>query len=546
MEEKLKKCFKCNHEISIGKLKKTKFVCPVCGAYFRVPVMERISMVADRDSFVEWDARIDNHIAAADSEYLEKLKSAQKKSRVAEAVTTGTVTVLGKKIAIGICDSAFLMGSMGYVVGEKIARLFERSTDEGLPVFLFCCSGGARMQEGLVSLMQMEKTAAAVAKHADKRLFYCSILTDPTMGGVTASFAMLGDVIIAEKGALIGFAGPRVIKQTIGVEPPEGFQTAEFQEKHGFVDGIIERKRIRQVILFLALTNQENDSNFTLPDKLSHHLRLMTKENAARLKRKKASVWENIREIRKTDYPSPTEYIDKIFDVFVELKGDRLYGDDQAIVGGIAMISGYAVTVVSVVRGKTMDEACQRNFGMPMPEGYRKALRLMKQAEKFNRPIITFVNTAGAYCGIDAEERGQGEAIARNLYEMSRIRVPVLVILTGEAGSGGALALSVGNEVWMMENATYSIITPEGYASILWKDATRAKEAVSKMKISAQELKKIGIIDKIIPKFGELAKDAVPDVSTYLKGQIIQYLNRMKVKTGDEVVEERYQRFRNM
>lgn len=539
-------CRKCGQATEKTRLIKNKYVCPVCGAYFRVPARERISMVVDKGSFEEWDDSLESEVANNDPEYREKLNEARKKTGIREAVITGTAAVFGKKIAIGACDAYFLMGSMGYVVGEKVTRLFERATSEGLAVFLFCCSGGARMQEGLTSLMQMEKTAAAVGRHSDKGLFYCSILTDPTMGGVTASFASLGDVVIAEPGALIGFAGERVIKQTIGQELPDDFQRAEFQEKHGFIDGVVERKRLRHVMLFLAITNQKDNASITKAGKLSNPLALVAKENTARMFRAPSSAWNNIREIRKSDYPSAMDYIDHIFDTFVELKGDRYFADDKAIVGGIGILDGRAVTVISVVRGNTVEEAVRRNFGMPLPEGYRKALRLMKQAEKFHRPIITFVNTAGAYCGIGAEERGQGEAIARNLLEMSKLKVPILVLLVGEAGSGGALALSVGNEVWMMENATYSILTPEGYASILWRDSSRAEEAANRMKITAKDLKKEKIIDRIIPKFGDKAKDAVPEVSEYLKVHIIKFLVEMSKKIDREIVQERYERFRRM
>lgn len=546
MDEDMIVCRRCGQAKDKSLIKRKKYICPECGSYFRIPARERIQMMADKGSFIEWDIEVESNVKDTDSEYKEKLAEAKEKTGLDEAVITGSIELLGKKIAAGVCDASFMMGSMGYVVGEKVTRLFERAAEEELPVFLFCCSGGARMQEGLTSLMQMEKTAAAVGRHGDKGLFYCSVLTDPTMGGVTASFAMLGDVIIAEPGALIGFAGERVIKQTIGQELPSNFQRAEFQEHHGFIDGIVERKRLRHVMLFLALTNQKNIDNITKANKLSHTLTLLAKENAKRLFRHQSSAWNNIREIRKDDYPSPMEYIDHIFEAFVELKGDRYYSDDQAIVGGIALLNGRAVTVISAVRGKGIEEAMHRNFGMPMPEGYRKALRLMKQAEKFHRPIITFVNTAGAYCGIGAEERGQGEAIARNLLEMSRIRVPILVLLVGEAGSGGALALSVGNEVWMMENATYSILTPEGYASILWRDSSRAEEAANRMKITAKDLKKDKIIDRIIPKFGDRAKDAVPKVSEYLRRHIDQYLEKMKEKTEEDIVQERYERFRKM
>jgi acetyl-CoA carboxylase carboxyl transferase subunit beta len=433
---------------------------------------------------------------------------------------------------------------MGHALGEKVTAAVERATAEGLPIFFFCCSGGARMQEGIISLMQMAKTSAAIKKHGEAGLLYTTILTDPTTGGVTASFAMLGDVIMAEPGALIGFAGPRVIKQTIGQELPEGFQTAEFLVEHGFVDGIVLRKNLKRTIYFLVKTHQCKGKN-TWSDFRDMDLHYEDEETwKAQYAASPLTPWEKVRGVRQVDRSSALDYMKYIFDDFVEAHGDRQFADDPAVVGGIGFLDGQPVTVIADVRGSSFKECQERHFGMPLPEGYRKALRLMKQAEKFNRPIVSFVNTSGAFCGLEAEERGQGEAIARNLLEMSALKVPVLCILIGEGGSGGALATAVGNEVWMLENATYSILSPEGFASILWKDAARAEEASEVMKITAQDLQRLGVIEKIIPEFGGAGKDTEETIGTYLKEHIKGFLEQYQGKSGEEIAEERYERFR--
>ena len=539
-------CKKCLQETEIEILKKKKYICPYCGNYFRIPAIDRISMVADKGTFEEWfqDVRDANPL---DTEgYEEKIKKARENTGISEAVITGKAKIFGQDIALGVCDASFLMGSMGYVVGERVTRLIEKATEERLPLFIFCCSGGARMQEGIISLMQMEKTAAAIGRHSEAGLFYCSVLTDPTTGGVTASFAMLGDIIIAEPNALVGFAGQRVIKQTIGEDLPKGFQLSEFQQQHGFIDGIVERKRLKHVMLYFVLSNRGDRKNYYIDDKKYNLFKQFKAEISKGRGVKKKSAWEKVKEIRTSSYPSNSVYVDNIFDAFVELKGDRYFGDDAAVNGGIAFLGGKAVTVIAISRGKNVEEFLERHYGMPMPEGYRKSLRLMKQAEKFNRPIITFVNTMGAYCGIGAEERGQGEAIARNLMEMSRIGVPILTIITGEAGSGGALALAVANQVWMFENATYSVLTPEGYASILWKDSSRASDAAELMKITADDLKRLGIIEKIIPDFNEMPSDAVHDVSNYLRKEITKFIESMNDKSKEAILEDRYRRYRTL
>lgn len=256
--------------------------------------------------------------------------------------------------------------------------------------------------------------------------------------------------------------------------------------------------------------------------------------------------WERVEISRSAERPTSLDYITTIFDRYMSLHGDRLFGDDGAIVGGLASIDGTPVTVVGQQKGRSTKENIKRNFGMPSPEGYRKTMRLMRQAEKFRRPVICFVDTPGAFCGIEAEEGGIGEAIARNLYEMSSLKVPILSIMIGEGGSGGAIAMAVGNEVWSMENSTYSVLSPEGFASILWKDGSRASEAAKVMKITAADLKELGVIERVIKEPEPASIDNIIELSEEMKGMISDFLKRYKTKTAEEIVEERYQRFRKM
>lgn len=399
------------------------------------------------------------------------------------------------------------------------------------------------MQEGIVSLMQMAKTAAALKKHSQAGLLSISVLTDPTTGGVTASFAMLGDIILAEPKALIGFAGARVIEQTIGQKLPEGFQSAEFQLEHGFVDAIVERKQMKKVLYrILKMHQTKGYANFETEEKTNEQPTELMRERDFYTEEK--SAWEKVEMTRMAGRLSSEDYINSIFTNFIEFHGDRLYRDDPAVMGGIAMLDGQPVTVIGIQKGRNIKECVRRNYGMPSPEGYRKALRLMKQAEKFHRPIITFVNTAGAFCGMEAEEGGQGEAIARNLYEMAALTVPVLTFMTGEGGSGGALALAVANEVYMLENATYSVLSPEGFASILWKDGKRAKEAASVMNITSQDLLELGIIEKIIPEYGGADDAALSSIAGYMHKCIREFLEKQDEKSSEELVQSRYERFR--
>lgn len=256
------------------------------------------------------------------------------------------------------------------------------------------------------------------------------------------------------------------------------------------------------------------------------------------------NAWDKVVKARRVDRPSANDYIQSIFEEFIEFHGDRLFFDDGAIVGGIGSINGIPVTIIAQERGKNLKEKIKRNFAMPNPEGYRKALRLMKQAEKFSRPIICLVDTQGAYPGIGAEERGQGEAIARNLLEMSKLSVPIISIIIGEGGSGGALALAVADRVWMFENAIYSILSPEGFASILYKDSSKAKEAAEDMKLTAEDLYELRVIDKVILEPLEGAHESFSDIAVNLKRLLTEELKELMSVEKAQLLEDRYMRYR--
>lgn len=256
--------------------------------------------------------------------------------------------------------------------------------------------------------------------------------------------------------------------------------------------------------------------------------------------------WNRVQVARHPQRPTTLDYIERIFEDFIELHGDRSFKDDEAIVGGIASFNGQPITIIGHQRGKTTKENIRRNFGMPHPEGYRKALRLMQQAEKFKRPIICFIDTKGAYPGKAAEERGQSEAIARNLFEMAGFKVPIISIVIGEGGSGGALALGVANKIYMLENSTYSVISPEGAASILWKDASYAKQAAEAMKITAPDLKQLGVIDGIIPEVAGGAHKNVDQQASTMKECIAETLAHLNSLSVEQLIEERYSKYKNI
>ena len=545
----MRKCNACKAAVFADEVKQNHYICPHCGNYFHMPAYRRIKMIADRKSFVEWDAEMEEQNPLQYRGYEEKLRALREKTGLNEAVVTGKCTIKGISVALGVCDCRFMMSSMGEVVGEKITRVFERATEEKLPVILYICSGGARMQEGLVSLMQMAKTSMALRKHSDAGLLYVPVLTDPTTGGVTASFAMLGDIILAEPKALIGFAGPRVIEQTIGQKLPKGFQRAEFLLEHGFIDKIVERDDQRIVLADILKLHENKGENSSTSKVAEAHISDKSNGNTVWPEFTPSgdfTPWEHVQLARAKTRPTGKDYIEALFDDFIEFHGDRHCGDDAAVIGGVAFFHGHPVTVLAQEKGEGTKENIARNFGMVSPEGYWKSLRLMQQAEKFHRPVICLVDTPGAFCGLEAEERGQGEAIAKNLYTLAGLTVPVLSIVIGEGGSGGALAFAVSDEVWMLEHSVYSILSPEGFASILWKDSKKAKEAAAVMKLTAEDLCEMGMIEHVIPETEPVNRENMADVAGCLENGIADFLEKYSGKEPEELLEHRYQRFRKM
>jgi acetyl-CoA carboxylase carboxyl transferase subunit beta len=430
---------------------------------------------------------------------------------------------------------------MGSAVGEAITRAAERALETRTPLLVIAASGGARMQEGAVSLMQMAKTSQAVARLHEEGILFVCLLTDPTYGGVSASFATLGDVLVAEPASYIGFAGPKVIEQTIRQKLPDGFQTSEFLLDHGQLDLVEPRENLRNTLrklLELHALAERRGAAEALPEAEGQS----PISDASKLASRPA--WDVVQLARHIERPTTLEYLGYAFDDFLELHGDRLFDEDAAIVGGVARLGDLAVVVVGHQKGHTTGEMMERNFGMPNPEGYRKALRLMQHAAKFRMPIVTLVDTPGAYPGLGGEERGQSIAIARSIMEMSRLAVPIVVIVTGEGGSGGALALAVGDRVLAMENSYYSVISPEGCSTILFKDAAQAPRAAEALRLTAPDLVRLGIMDAAIPEPEGGAHTDPAAAAANLKTAVVSNLRDLLGLSPEELLRGRYDRFR--
>jgi len=535
--EDMQVCKLCKEPIAMSDLTHDLFVCSHCGFHFRIGAQERIRQLIDESTFAEIDGDALSHDADYFPGYGEKLIKARQSSGMNEAVVCGIGKIDRSDVCIGVLDANFMMGTMGSVVGDKITRLIEHAIELWYPLVIVSASGGARMQEGILSLMQMAKTAAALARFDAAGLLYISVLTHPTTGGVSASFAMLGDIQLAEPHALIGFAGKRVIEKTINEILPPHFQTAEFQLEKGFIDAIVARKDLKPTISSILTLHRARLFRSNLPLTDLRYDQPVT--NGMR-------AWERVVVARHAQRPKAGDILPLLFDQFIPLHGDRHFGDDPALIGGIGYFNGIPVTVLAQNKGKNLDENLAYNFGMMQPEGYRKVMRLAKQALKFKRPILTIVDTPGAFPGKGAEERGQAEAIAQSLKLFSTLSVPVIALVLSEGGSGGALALSVADRILMLENAVYSILSPEGFASILWKDETKAAQAADIIKLTSYDLLKKGIVDVIIKEpYGGIQAD-LDGVLSQCRSAIQKELDILMQMDTDRLLKERYAKFRRI
>lgn len=594
------KCQGCFKELSKKDLSENLMVCPYCEHHFRISARKRLYLLTDKESFCEINAELlsSDPLNFIDTKsYKNRYTEATTKTRLNDAIITGTALIEGKEVAIGIMDFNFMGGSMGSVVGEKVVRLIELAMDKKLPLILCSASGGARMQEGMISLMQMAKCSAAIKLLHVAGQLYISVLTDPTTGGVSASFAALGDINITEPNSTIGFAGRRVVEQTMKKTLPKDFQTADFVFKHGNVDLIVSRNKLKVTIaqilslqlerktepLMATTASKENQNPFSkggLGGFVKENLQPLAFEKPfeeldAYIKKFKAYVEKNnyvkvsqeeiqayeekAKQLRHELYfnlspeqkvqmsrhparPTTLDYINTLCSEFLELHGDRQGCEDKAIVGGIGrLFNGFSAVLIGHQKGNA-----QRNFGMPVPGGYRKALRLMYYAEKFGLPIITFLDTFGAYPGMESEEENLAGTIALCLKEMSALKIPTISIVIGQGGSGGALAFGVTNKIFMLENAYYSVIAPEGCAAIIWRDSKKADAAAKILKLTAQDLKKLEIIDEIIKEPLGGAHREPEIVFEDLKNKLDKTLCELVNISKTSLVKKRYQKFRKI
>jgi acyl-CoA carboxylase subunit beta len=511
-------------------------VCGSCRYHFQLSAVERIDLLADPDSFKPSNptlVSVDPLVFTDRISYRDRLERARRETGLNEAVVTGTARINGRDCVLAVFDFNFMGGSMGSVVGEKVALAMEMALDRRFPFIAVVASGGARMQEGMLSLVQMGKTAATAMRLHQAGVPSITVLTDPTTGGVYASFASQGDFLFAEPGALIGFAGPRVIEQLTGEAPPAGTHTAEFLLEHGQLDGVVDRARLRGVLATLLQLFQSRAPSEVrgAPDAY----RPATTQPPA--------AWPEVQLARRSDRPTSADYIRRLMPQFVELHGDRVYGDDAAVIAGIGDLAGMTVCAIGQERGHGDP---RRNGGHLKPEGFRKAARIMRLAAELRLPLVTFIDTPGAHMDYDSEARGLAGALSSCLANMSVLPVPVVSVVIGEGGSGPALALGVADRILMQEHAVYSVIAPEGAAAIVHRDAARAQDIVDALKITAYDCLVLGVVDAVVPE-PENGAHIDPDYAALLlRGELVRSLIELRKRDPRRLVDERFRKFRRM
>ena len=528
-------CLVCEASLVDSDLYLQHRICPRCRFHYSMTARERIDSLADPGTFREINRSLislDPLSFSSRVPYTQRIFRDQRRTGLTEAAVTGSCSIGGSPAMLIVLDFGFMGGTMGSVVGEKVALALERAVKRKLPAIAVVTSGGARIQEGVLSLMQMAKTSIAANKINSKGLPFISVLANPATGQAFASFANLADVIVAEPDAIMGYSPPRPARETAGPPSPRGVHTAESHLEHGMLDAVVDRTRLRDLLAVLL-------------DLLGTQYRLTPRRRGQTLEvdGQRPEAWSSVQLARHEFRPTSVDYIGRIFRNFVELHGDRSYGDDKAVICGLGHLGGQTVIVIGQERGRG---PARESEGRTSPEGFRKAMRTARLAAKFDAPLVTLIDTPGPDLSADAEERGVGNAIASTMAAIAGAEVPSISVVIGEGGSAGALALGVTDRVLMMENAIYSAISPEDAAELIYQDEARADEVAESLRLTAQDCHELGIVDVVVPEPPGGAHTNPDEAARQLRRMLLHELAALQATSRSRMLSRRYKKFRNM
>lgn len=528
-------CLFCGESLSDALLYVEARVCPACRFHYSITARERIRLLVDPKSFREKFRAvisIDPLLFNSRDTYRSDIYNAQLRTGLTEAAIVGQCRIEGISTVLLALDFSFLGGSMGLVVGEKVALACELARKKDLPLVALVTSGGARLQEGALSLMQMAKAATAVSALHRRGLPYVAVFANPTTGQAYASFANMADVLLAEPGALMGFAPLRTLQESAGRSLPEDSHTAESHLRNGMLDNVVDREHLRGAIATILRR--------LVPAKTRQ--RLLVPRERSRRPEGQLGAWEAVQRTRHPQRPTARDYIQRVFREFVEFHGDRLAADDPSVICGVGDLYGTSVMVVAQQRGYTPEgESQPPSIG---PTGFRKAQRAMHMAEKFRIPVITLIDSAGPEQTLEAEEKGIGNALANTIFTMSNLPVPTVAVILGEGGRESALAFSIADHILMLEGAIYTPASPEAAASMLFRDDSRAPDVAHSLRLTARDVKDLNIIDTVVPEPpGGAHTD--PEASAYtLERALVRAVARIERYSTRRMLTQRHKRFR--
>ena len=530
------RCLLCEEEISQSEAYLTHRVCPYCRFHYTLSARQRIQLLADRRSFKESHKFVRSVAPLTFSSrgpYQELLHQDQDRTGLTEAAVIGRCRIDSTEVVLVVLDFGFMGGSMGSVAGEKVALALETATKRELPVVALVTGGGARLQEGILSLMQMAKTVSAANRLREKGMPFISVLANPSTGQAYASFANLANVILAEPGSLIGLSPLRALREVSEQPLPTDAHTAEAHLGHGLLDGVVDREDLRDRLatLLKILTRQKIAVNE--PRDL---LRAQLPPTGT------PEAWAAVRQARHPERPTAMAYVRAILDQFVELHGDRLKSDDRSIVAGVGYLAGEPVAVIGQQRAPQLDGERSHTF----PDGLRKAQRIIGVASHFGLPLITLVDTQGADPGLQAEEQGIGNAIANTLSVMAGIPTPVVSVIIGEGGSEGALALGLSDRVLMQENAIYSPVSLNHNLGGPYPNPALNREAAETLMLTAPDCLELAIIDTVVPEPEQGAHTDPREAAQLLKTSLVQEFAQLSRLSPGKLLRGRYRKFRRM
>ncbi len=525
-------CLSCGADLEGSKSYERYRVCHSCGFHFHLSARERIVTLLDPGSFHEDDrgvSSLDPISFSGRQSYRSRVINAQRRTGLAEAALTGTGTLFGRDVVVAVVDFSFLGGSIGVVAGERLARAFEKGSSRRTAVVLVLSTSGTRMQEGLLALMQSARVAAAAKRHAKRGLPHVAILTDPTTGSAYTGIVNLADFIVAEPNALVGYAALRVLQETEAADLPAHAHTSESHLAHGLVDAVIPRAQLR-------------DSLALLLDLLMNDYRLSAARDTKSRKPAHSArdAWQQVQLSRHEQRPTSRDFIARMTTSFVEIKGDRMGSDDASVIAGLALLGGEAVMMV----GENRPHEGGSDAGWIGPAGFRKATRAIELAGKFELPLVTLIDTAGALPSLESEEAGLGHALATCTGAMLDVRVPTVAVITGEGNSEAALALAVADRVLMLDNAVYEVIRPEDAAKILYGEAGREGEAAERLRLTSHDCLRLGIVDVNVPEPGDGAHTDHAEAAMLLRRSLVRELTRLQRMREKRRLERRYDRYR--